>query len=206
MNRVALVLLIILSSFSLLAGNKSNDTTYWKSKYESSLGFSQTTFTNWAAGGGNTIASNFLLNIFKEYKKGEVSWSNYLGIAYGLSRQESYQKLRKIDDKINFVTKGGLYAWRNWDYTGLFEFKSQFAEGFNYPDDSNRISRFMAPGYFQLSIGLNYKPAVYFSSFFSPVGARLTVVNDPYLTHWIVGGTNIGAFGVFGDNNTLWGS
>ena len=97
------------------------------------------------------------------------------------------------------MTKGGLYAWKHWDYAGLFEFRSQFAEGFNYPNDSVHISKFIAPGYFQLSIGLNYKPVDYFAVFLSPIGVRLTIVNDKSLTN-----RPEGAYGVFGDNTALW--
>jgi len=81
----------------------------------------------------------------------------------------------------------------------LFEFKSQFSPGYAYPNDSVPISKFMAPGYFQLSLGMNYKPADYFAVFISPGGSRLTVVNDTALTM-----RPEGAFGVYGDNNTLW--
>jgi hypothetical protein len=57
----------------------------------------------------------------------------------------------------------------------------------------------MAPGYFQLSVGMNYKPVNYFSVFISPVGARLTVVTDTSLTN-----RKEGAYGIFSGNNTLW--
>jgi hypothetical protein len=179
--------------------------TSWKTKYEASLGFSQTSFTNWSAGGENAMAINGMLNAYKMYAKGNVFWTNYLGLAYGVNMQQTAPKVRKTNDKINFLTKGGINAWHNWDYAGLFEFRSQFAEGYNYPNDSVPISKFMAPGYFQLSIGLNYKPVDYFSVFISPIGARLTVVNDAKLTNTRdENGNLIGAFGVIGDNTTLW--
>jgi hypothetical protein len=198
MRKFTLFLALFVCAYQLMAFNPEGDTS-WKSKYEASLGFSQTTFTNWAAGGENALSVNAMLNIFKDYAKGNVSWNNYLGLAYGVNINQTEPKVRKNNDKINFVTKGGLYAWKNWDYAGLFEFRSQFAEGFNYPNDSVRISKFMAPGYFQLSIGLNYKPVDYFSVFISPVGARLTVVNDKSLTN-----RPEGAYGIFGNNTTLW--
>lgn len=204
MKRFFLLLVVTFVALQSHAFCHKNDTSYWKSKYESALGFSQTTLTNWTQGGENSFSGNFILNVFKDYNRKNISWNNYLGIAFGLSKQKSYDKPRKTDDKINFQTKGGLYAMKHWDYTGLFEFKSQFAEGFNYPDDSNRISRFMAPGYFQLSIGMNYKPVSFFSFFVSPIGARLTVVKDSYLTNKEANGKVIGAYGIFGDNTTLW--
>lgn len=200
MRKITLLLSVFFCTFRLMAFNSEVDTS-WKSKYEASLGFSQTTFTNWSAGGDNSYSANALLNIFKNYEKGKVFWSNYLGLAYGVNYNKStYPSLRKTNDKINLVSKGGVNAWRKWDYAGLFEFKSQFNEGFDYPKDTSiLVSRFMAPGYFQLSIGLNYKPVDYFAVFISPIGARLTVVNDKELTN-----RPEGAYGVFGDNSTLW--
>ena len=198
MRKFALFLSVLLYSFQFTALAQDADTS-WKSKYETSLGLSQTTFTNWAAGGENSSSVNAMLNIYKDYVKGHVTWNNYLGLAYGLNINQTAPKMRKNSDKINFVTKVGLYAWKKWDYSGLFSFNSQFDKGYNYPNDSVHISKFMAPGYFQLSIGMNYKPVNYFSVFISPIGARLTVVNDKSLTSRIEG-----AYGIFGNHTTLW--
>lgn len=182
------------------ASEPNSDTTYWKSKYESAIGFSQTALYNWAKGGEKTsFSSNIILNVFKDYSKKNFTMNNYMGIAYGVAKMQSIEQLRKTDDKINLLTKVGLSASKHWDYTGFFEFKSQFAEGFAYPNDSVHISRFMAPAYFQLSIGMNYKPIQYFSVFFSPLGARLTVVMDTSLTHRAEG-----SYGIYNDNTVLW--
>jgi hypothetical protein len=204
MRKLPIILFILFFTLQLNVHATDVDTS-WKTKYEAALGFAQTSFTHWAAGGENALAFNGMFNAYKIYNKGKVSWTNYLGLAYGLNIQESKPKVRKTNDKINFLSKGGIYAWKNWDYAGLFEFKSQFADGYNYPNDSVPISKFMAPGYFQLSLGLNYKPVPYFAIFLSPIGARLTVVNDPVLTNARDDkGNLIGAYGVVGENTTLW--
>lgn len=199
MTKICCLLLFSSLAFTVYAYAPADDTTYWKSKYESALGFSQSASSNWLKGAENSVSANGLLNIYKDYKKKRISWNNYVGFAFGISKQQNPDGIKKTDDKIDILTKGGIYAWNHWDYTGFFEFKSQFAKGYAYPNDSVRVSDFMAPGYFQLSIGLNYKPVNYFSLFFSPVGARVTVVNDRYLTH-----RPEGAYGVTGDHNALW--
>jgi hypothetical protein len=206
MKRTLLFLGLVLFAYQLWAFAPGTDSdTAWKSKYEASLGFSQTSFTNWSAGGENALTLNGMLNIYKFYAKDNIFWTNYLGLAYGVNFQQTEPKMRKTNDKINLLSKAGFKAWKNWDYAGLFEFKSQFDQGFNYPNDSVYISNFMAPGYFQLSLGLNYKPVDYFAVFISPIGARLTVVNDSKLTNALdEKGKLIGAFGVIGDNTTLW--
>jgi hypothetical protein len=194
LSLLILALQIAISSFAFQAGD---DTTHhWKSKFESAAGFTQTTVTNWNKGGENALSVKSMLNIFEDYTKGNFTWNNYLGAAYMMQKQQS-SGWRKADDKLDIFTKAGLYAWKHWDYTGLFEFKSQFAKGYNYPNDSNYTSRFMAPGYFQLALGLSYKPVDYFSVLISPVGARLTVVNDKSLS-------DAGAYGVKAGETTLF--
>lgn len=193
------ITLVTLGLFAT-ATEPDNDTTYWKSKYESAIGFSQSAFYNWTKGGEKTsFSSNIILNVYKDYTKKNFTWNNYLGIAYGVSKMQSVKNLRKTDDKINFLTKAGLSASKHWDYTGFFEFKSQFSDGYKYPNDSVYVSSFMAPAYFQNSIGMNYKPVDYFSVFISPIGARLTVVKDSSLTN-----RSEGAYGIHDDNTTLW--
>ena len=50
-------------------------------------------------------------------------------------------------------------------------------------------SDFNSPGYTQIAIGLDYKPAPYFSAFLAPVAGKVTTVNRQYLA-------DAGAFGV----------
>ncbi len=69
------------------------------------------------------------------------------------------------------------------------DFKSQFYKGYNYPDKSIYISKFLAPAYSNVSLGLEYRPNTSYSVYFSPVAGRFTFVEDDYLS-------SIGAFGV----------
>lgn len=201
MKKILIILIISLTAMSsvLAQTEVKKDTTYWKGKYETLLSFSQTTFTNWASGGENNVAGNAYLNIFENYAKNNISWNNYLGLAYGTSKLQSFEKLRKTDDKINLTSKFGYKMAKSWEYAALFDFKSQFTKGYKYPNDSVYISNFFAPANFQFSLGANYKPSENFSVFMSPIGARLTVVNDSVLRNRAGG-----AFGVTGDSPLLW--
>ena len=184
-------LLILLVIFSGFAKAQTVDTLkFWNFKGEGGLAFSQLSLSNWAAGGEPSISVNTMGNLFSTYKKGKFSWDNSLALAYGfLNQSKASIKYKKTDDKIDFSSKAGIYAFKKWDYTILFGFKTQFSNGYNYPDDSTVISRFMAPGYLQLALGMNYKPNDYFSLFISPIGIRYTMVNDQKLA-------DMGAFGV----------
>ncbi|MCX6282654.1 MAG: hypothetical protein NTW31_00215 [Bacteroidetes bacterium] len=68
-------------------------------------------------------------------------------------------------------------------------FRTQFSNGYNYPNDSVPISKFMAPGYVVVGLGITYRPATFFTLYVSPASGRFTFVLDDTLS-------NQGAFGV----------
>lgn len=173
-----------------LTPGKTDTIQGWKKGGSSSLTFSQVSLTNWAAGGQNSIAFNGALNVYANYKKGHNTWDNNLDLGFGLVRQ-GLADVRKSDDRIDFSSKFGKQAFgkQNLYYATLFNFRSQFAPGYNYPNDSVVISRFLAPGYFTLALGLDYKPVKNMAIFVAPLTGRITVVNDQLLA-------DNGAFGV----------
>lgn len=161
----------------------------WNSGGVASLGVTQTSFTNWSAGGQNTLAGNALFSVFMNYRDSMSAWDNSLDLAYGLLMQGKDNDVIKTDDKIDFLTKYGRRAFGHWNYAALLNFKTQFAPGYNYPDDTTLISEFLAPAYLLVGVGLDYKPDNTFSLFISPVTAKFTIVNNQELA-------NKGAFGV----------
>jgi hypothetical protein len=70
------------------------------------------------------------------------------------------------------------------------------APGYNYPDNTNKISDLFSPAYLLLALGLDYKPNAYFSAFIAPFTAKFTIVNDKRLS-------DAGAFGVKPGNKSL---
>lgn len=160
----------------------------WKVGGVFGVNLTQASFTNWAAGGENSVAINGLLSTFANYKKGSSSWDNTLNLAYGVLKQGE-DGVRKTDDRIDFMSKYGYKASKRWYYAALVNFKTQFAAGYNYPNDSTEISNFLAPAYALAAIGMDYKPHDNFTAFISPFTARMTIVNDRTMA-------DAGAFGV----------
>jgi hypothetical protein len=144
--------------------------------------------SNWAAGGENALSTTALLNLFANYKKDKFVWDNSLDLGYGFMKSEG-KKLRKNEDKIDLLSKLGYQAVKNLYYTVLFNYKTQFAEGFNYPNDSVVISKFNAPAYISISLGLDYKPNDYLSIYLSPAAGKFTIVADQTLS-------DLGLYGV----------
>lgn len=168
--------------------DSTSGTSHWKTGGMGSLSFSQLSLTNWAAGGENSLSGVAILNLHANYKKDKTTWDNTLDMAYGLLKQGD-DAIIKSDDKIDFSSKYGRYTFKNFYYTALLGFKTQFAPGYQNPEDSVRLSDFLAPAYLNVAIGMDYKPNDHFSLFVSPITGKTTIVNDDSLS-------NRGAFGV----------
>lgn len=166
---------------------KIDDTSHnvWRKGGIFSLNVSQAALDHWAAGGDKSSFSlNGLLNGYASYNKGKNSWDNILDLAYGYMKTSS-TGLRKSDDHIYFTSKYGRQATENkkWYYSALFDFKTQFANGYLYDSDGKATyhSTFFSPAYVLLSLGMDYKATSYFDVFISPVTSRWTIVNSDLL-------------------------
>ncbi len=188
MKKILTLSISFLLFASISKAQTPDSTKIWKKGAVVGINLSQTSLTNWQGGGQNSLAANALFSGFTNYKKGRNVWDNSLDLAYGLLQQGT-AKLIKSDDKIDFNSKYGRYAFKHWYYSALVNFKSQMAPGYNYPNDSVVISHFLAPAYVLASIGLDYKPNDYFTMYISPITQKTTIVNDSKLN-------SVGAFGV----------
>ncbi|MDU1904182.1 MAG: DUF3078 domain-containing protein [Dysgonomonas sp.] len=187
-----LVIVALLCSTINTNAQTDADTTEvktWNLKGSAGLNFSQTSLSNWSAGGDNAVAGNAFLNAGLDYKKGHWLWQNTLALEYGLTWTDTNNS-QKSTDKIEIGTQIGYTTDNKWYYSAMADFKSQFAKGYNYPNRENYISKFMAPAYSNVSVGIEYKPAdKFYSAYFSPLAGKFTFVNDDYLS-------DLGSFGV----------
>jgi len=162
--------------------------TAWKKGCLISVSFNQISLTNWAAGGQNALSGSFTGNFFINYNTGKHSWNNTLDMAYGIIENGSVPTQKNLD-KIELNSKYGLQARKDFFYSCLINAKTQFAPGYNYPNDSTVVSRFLAPGYITAALGMDYMIGNWFSLFLSPATGRLVIVEDQQLA-------NEGQFGV----------
>lgn len=163
------------------------DTTYWTYGGVFNIGGNQGLLHNWAAGGElASFTVNGIFNGFTTLVSGKHIWVNNLDLNYGLNYTYSNRFIpRKTDDRIDFTSRYGRRVSQNarWFATGLLNFKSQFTKGYDYslPNwPQNPTSDFLSPAYFTLAPGLEYRRSNKFSVFFSPVAARLTIVDAKY--------------------------
>jgi len=164
----------------------------WTHKGNFGINFGQSSYTNWAAGGQNSLTAQGVLNYELHYLKNKFKWDNTLNMSLGYCVYSFKQKPVKTDDMIEFSSLAGLEATKHLNWAAELSFRSQFAKGFDYakdPDTTHYISKFLAPAYITLGIGIEWVPSKYFSLYFAPVTGRVTIVNDDHLA-------NVGAFGV----------
>lgn len=183
----------LLTSCILLSLNVFSQTplvkdTSWKSGGLIAVNFSQVNLSQWSAGGENTMSLNSSINLYSNYLKGKIDWQNTLDLGYAFLKTAT-GGVNKSDDRIELTSKYGRKFSKNWLYSGLVNFKSQFAPGYLYPNDSTIISNFMSPGFLTVSIGFTYKPVDYFEVFISPAAGKFTFVTAKSLS-------DMGAYGV----------
>lgn len=155
------------------------------------LNAAQGSLKNWAAGGDNfSVSLNLYANGHAFYKKRKISWDNNVDINLGYINTTSLGT-RKNDDRFDFLSKCGYSLNKNFSLSALFDLRTQFFDGFTYPDASTRLfsSTSFSPAYILLSPGFDFHPVKNLSIFISPVTSRWIIVANPTLS-------KIGSYGV----------
>ena len=165
---------------------KDADTSNWNWKQGGMYNFnlSQSSLSNWAAGGDNfNMAINSFFNYYTFFKKDRHGWDNNLDVNLGFVQSTSLGG-RKNDDRLDYLSKYGykIDTTGVWYVSGLFNFRSQFFDGYSFGSTPIFTSSFLSPAYIILSAGLDYKPDNKLSIFFSPVTSRTTLVLNEKLS------------------------
>ncbi len=189
MKRINTFLMLAILGYAVQAQEQSDSIPSWSTGGNTSFTFSQVSLTNWSAGGKNSMAGTFLFKTFANYKKNRVIWDNGLDLGYGLTKQGS-DNVVKTEDKLQISTQFGFQAASHWFYSALADFKTQFDNGYqDPPTNSVVISKFMAPAFLNVSLGMQFKPSDNFMLYLSPFSSKMTFVTDDALS-------DAGAFGV----------
>lgn len=177
---------------------------YWTESLKTNIKYGQTTLTNWAAGGDNTVTLQAFVDGNANYKKDDLFWNNRLQLDYGFVYASSKPILQKSDDRIYLESKLGYKnaEMRNFSFSANYDFKSQFSTGYDYltpavPDgyesledlkhkdkinlwkDARKVkSGFLAPAYTNLALGIDLKPWKWLSLNFAPLTGGVVIVRD----------------------------
>ena len=107
---------------------------YWEESLKTNIKFGQTSLTNWAAGGDNTVTLQAFIDGNANYKKNDLFWNNRLQLDYGFVYASSKPILQKSTDRIYLESKFGYKnaSMKNFSLSVNYDFKSQFNTGYDY--------------------------------------------------------------------------
>lgn len=184
---------------------------YWEESLKTNIKFGQTSLTNWAAGGDNTVTLQAFIDGNANYKKNDMFWNNRLQLDYGFVYASSKPILQKSDDRIYLESKWGYKTdkMKHFSFSANYDFKSQFSTGYDYltpslpadkypegtglndlahkdqvklwKDARKPKSGFLAPAYTNLALGIDYKPSKWLSLNIAPLTGGFVIVTDPQL-------------------------
>ena len=151
----------------------------WKFDGTIGLNAAATGLVNWAAGGKNNVNGIAYAKLHLLYHKDAIAWETNFDTDFGMTwidqKEDAFQK---SSDNIKLATKFGWEFKKNWYLTVLGGFQSQYALGRNYAEGYNNIiSKWLAPSYTDISVGIDYKYSYNgadFSVYLSPIAGRIT--------------------------------
>ena len=155
----------------------------WDLGGNGTLGFTQMLLSNWKAGGRSAFSFLTVLRGYANYSNdSKLKWENSVEFRNGWIRQGGdIDQTQKNDDKLELISRLGVNAFKDWYYSTEIDFKTQFFNGYNYPNDSVPISTYMSPATTFIKLGFDYKPNKNFSLFLSPITAKNVFVRDTAL-------------------------
>ena len=173
---------------------------YWTSSLKTNVSLGQTSLTNWAAGGDNTVSLAAFIDANANYKKNEMFWNNRLQLDYGFLYASSKPIIQKNTDRIYLESKWGYKteAMKNFSFSANYDFKSQFAPGYEYKtpsveglenlpmkdkvqawmDARKPLSGILSPAYTNLALGIDWTPAKWLSVNLAPLTGGFVIVQD----------------------------
>lgn len=221
MKRISLIVMALAVSFAASAQNvqdaaadaakaileapaeqqKVEKPKYWTESLKTQLNFSQTSLTNWAAGGDNTVSLQGYIDANANWKKKEMFWNNRLQLDYGFLYASSKPILQKSTDRIYLESKWGYKTdkMKKFYFSANYDFKSQFSSGWDYKTPGSidglegaplrqawrdaRVlkSNLLSPAYTNLALGIDWAPAKWLSVNIAPLTGGFVIVKDAEL-------------------------
>jgi hypothetical protein len=151
----------------------------WTIRGTNTMLLNQAAFSNWVAGGINSIALTARADYEFNLKQGKNLWENRILGGYGL-RSEENNEPTKVEDILDLTSRYGYQIGKSsWFAAAALNLKTQFAKGYDYGKPTqNYISNFFAPGYVTAGFGLDYIPNDNFTLSIHPLTSRFTVIAD----------------------------
>lgn len=144
-----------------------------KFEFTASIQGTMTSYNDaWIAnsGGDNAVAALAKVLLKHNFKKGKFEVDNKIDAKFGYNRMKVETTLDdgtvnnkgvwfKNQDEFLLETKPAIKFSKNWDFSSIIKFRSQFASGYKSrteQEQQHRKSAMFAPAYFDVSLGLTY--------------------------------------------------
>jgi hypothetical protein len=154
---------------------------YWRSRGDMSYLLSQGSVSNWAKGGENNLSTVLDVTGYLDYNNKVTKITSSTTVRFALGIMASGKTgLRKNLDVMEINSKLNHKAFGKFDFSGVFQFKTQSLPGYNYTNDSEKtkVSKFFNPATLILGYGLDYKPNKNLSINCSPLSYKGIFVPD----------------------------
>ncbi len=164
---------------------------YWSTAALLKIDFTNTSLSNWAAGGYMNATLKSFVDVNANYKKDDMYWNNRLQLDYGFLYSADKPFLQKSDDRIYLESKWGYAAKfiKNLNYSAQYSFKSQFSNSWTYVtpaiehptkqdwmDLRTLKSAFLAPAYTTIALGMDWIPTKWLTVNIAPLTGGFTIV------------------------------
>jgi hypothetical protein len=156
---------------------KHDSTSFWRFVGRTRLNINTIVLSNWADGGESSLTGAGSFDLSAVYQKGKIKFENTFRSAIGIQAFQ-YSNMKKTDDKLDLSSVLGIQFSEKWFYSLNTNFSTQYAKGYQYPNDTVIVSDFLAPGYLTVSLGLEYKPLKNLSIYASPLAGKITFVSN----------------------------
>ncbi|MBQ7631215.1 MAG: DUF3078 domain-containing protein [Paludibacteraceae bacterium] len=179
MKRTFLSLTLCMLAAVMVMAQEAAPEKAWKFDGTVGLNAAATGLVNWSAGGKNNVNGFVYAKLHLLYHKDAIAWETNFDTDFGMTWiQQKEDPFQKSSDNIKLATKFGWEFKETWYLTVNAGFQSQYALGRDYKTGYNNIiSKWLAPSYTDISVGIDWKKSVKgadFSIYLSPIAGRIT--------------------------------
>lgn len=191
--------------FGTTAEETSSEKRDYYHKFEGDIRvtLNQLAITHWAAGGESNGSGKVSSNMSYKYNRKVFNYELNGIFAYGMSSYPKNKRYEKSEDRCEISMTMSNNNSNNLSFTSIASLKTQFTDGYAYPNDSVAISGFFAPAYINLSAGYNYKFKDILSVYISPIAGKMTIVTDQRLADIGSYGVEAGYWNIY-NNDSIW--
>ncbi len=152
---------------------------YWDYELSNVVTLNQSYLSNWTKGGESslTIMADLFGRATYNNKEAKTQWINSVRLKYGTIMSEE-KGFRKNHDLFEITSKFNRNAWGKIGMSASFYMKNQMAKGYDYPNDSVAVSKFLNPGTLTVGLGVEYKPFENTTINIAPLSYKTTFVLD----------------------------